>query len=55
MLTKEKLEAEIKANKESIEKLEKIHKDCEYGVEINKIVLAALERELLKINRNFKE
>ena len=49
MLTKERLEAEIKANDETIEKLKQIEKDSIAGVEINIIVRRALEEELKKL------
>lgn len=54
MLSKERLQKEISATKETIKKLEQIEKDSISGREINEIVLAAFERELLKLNRNIK-
>ena len=45
-LSKERLEEEIKATKETIEKIRKIIEDSYAGIEINKIVLAAFLKEL---------
>ena len=50
MLDKERLEQEIKATKETIEKLKQIEKDSISGVEINYIVLKGLENALIHFN-----
>ena len=54
MLSKERIEKEIKAIKETTEKLGQIEKDSISGIEVNRIVLEAFKRELLKANRNHK-
>lgn len=48
-LTKERLEEEIKATKETIKKLEQIGKDSISGIEINRIVLFGFESALDKL------
>ena len=55
VLSKERLQTEISACKETIKKLEGIGKDSISGIEINKIVLKGLEHELVRLNRNHKE
>ena len=49
MLTRERLEKEIKANDESILKLEQIREDSIYGIELNKIITKAFENALVHI------
>lgn len=46
MLTKDRLNKEITATKETIEKLKQIEKDSINGILINEIVLKAFEEEL---------
>ncbi len=48
-LSKERLEQEIKATKETITKLYQIGKDSVAGIAINEIVLEGFEKALAKL------
>ena len=49
MLSKERIEQEIKHSKETIEKLEQIQKDSISGIEINDLIILMFEAELEKL------
>ena len=49
MISKERLEEEIKATMETIEKLQQIGKDSIVGIEVNLIVKKGFENELAKL------
>lgn len=49
MISKERLEKEIKQSEELIERMHKIIEDSESGIAINQLVLAMFKDELAKI------